>query len=162
MNKEITCSDAIVQSLIDHDVDTIFGIPGAQTYSFFDALSRYKKDIKLVITRHEQGAGYMAFGYAKSTGKIGVYCVVPGPGLLNSTAALCTAHNAPVLCITGQVPSQFLGVGHGMLHELADQLGILRALTKWADRIEHAAETPAFMATAFKHLSAATNTLQSF
>jgi len=153
MMKEITCSDAIVKSLLDHGVDTIFGIPGAQTYAFFDALGRYKTDIKLIITRHEQGAAYMAFGYAKSTGKVGTYCVVPGPGLLNSTAALCTAHNAPVLCIAGQVPSTYLGVGHGMLHELADQLGILRSLTKWAGRIDHAAETPAYMATAFKHLT---------
>ncbi|MEH6609764.1 MAG: thiamine pyrophosphate-dependent enzyme [Halioglobus sp.] len=153
MIKEISCSDAIVESLIKHGVDTVFGIPGAQTYALFDALSRYKSDIKLVVTRHEQGAGYMAFGYAKSTGKIGVYCVVPGPGLLNSTAALCTAHSAPVLCIAGQVPSAFLGVGHGMLHELADQLGILRTLTKWADRIDHVAETPTYMATAFKHLT---------
>lgn len=153
MTKEISCSDAIIQSLIERGVDTIFGIPGAQTYAFFDALSRYKDDIKLVVTRHEQGAGYMAFGYANSTGKVGTYCVVPGPGLLNSTAALCTAHNAPVLCIAGQVPSTYIGVGHGMLHELADQLGILRILTKWAERIDHAAETPALMATAFKHLT---------
>ena len=149
----MTCSDAIVESLIKNGVETIFGIPGAQTYSFFDALSRYQTDIKLVVTRHEQGAGYMAFGYAKSTGKVGAYCVVPGPGVLNSTAALCTAHNAPVLCIAGQVPSAYLGVGHGMLHELSDQLGILRTLTKWADRINHAAETPADMAIAFKHLT---------
>lgn len=153
MKTEITCSDAIIKSLIKYDVDTIFGIPGAQTYAFFDALSRYRSDIKLVVSRHEQGAGYMAFGYAQSTGKVGVYCVVPGPGLLNSTAALCTAHNTPVLCITGQVPSQFLGVGHGMLHELDDQLGVLRSLTKWADRINHAAETPAYMSTAFKKLT---------
>ena len=151
--KQLTCSDAIIESLINHGVDTLFAIPGAQTYAFFDALSRYQDKIRLVVPRHEQGAGYMAYGYAKSTGRTGVYCVVPGPGLLNSTAALCTAHNAPVLCITGQVPSPYLGVGHGMLHELADQLGILRSLTKWADRIEHAAETPAQLATAFKHLT---------
>ncbi len=153
MTTEMTCSDAIVKSLIKHGVDTVFGIPGAQTYALYDALSRHKSDINLVITRHEQGAGYMAFGYAQSTGKIGAYCVVPGPGLLNSTAALCTAHNTPVFCITGQVPSKFLGVGHGMLHELADQLGILRSLTKWAGRINHAAETPALMSTAFKKLT---------
>ena len=153
MKTEMTCSDAIVKSLIKYGVDTIFGIPGAQTYALFDAISRHKADIKLIVSRHEQGAGYMAYGYAQSTGKVGVYMVVPGPGLLNSTAALCTAHNTPVLCITGQVPSKFLGVGHGMLHELADQLGILRSLTKWADRINHAAETPANMSTAFKKLT---------
>jgi len=151
--KEMTCSEAIVQALVEQGIGTIFGIPGAQTYPFFDALSKYEDQIKLVVPRHEQGAGYMAYGYANSTGKIGVYCAVPGPGVLNTTAALCTAHNTRVLCIAGQVPSAYLGVGHGMLHELADQLGILRRLTKWSDRINHAAETPAIMANAFKHLT---------
>ncbi|MDO6694763.1 thiamine pyrophosphate-binding protein [Aliiglaciecola sp. 3_MG-2023] len=150
---QITCSDAIIQYLIKNGVDTIFGIPGAQTYAFFDALSRYQDKIKLVVTRHEQGAGYMAYGYAKSTGKIGVYCVVPGPGVLNSTAALCTAHNTPVLCITGEVPSEFVGIGHGMLHELDDQLGILKVLTKWAARINHSVDAPAIMSNAFTQLS---------
>ena len=125
----------IIDRLIEHGVDTLFGIPGAQTYAFFDALAQRKKDIRLVIARHEQGAAYMAYGYAPSPFLPGVYCVVPGPGVLNTTAALATAHNAPVLCITGQVPSEFLGVGHGMLHELPDQLNTLRTLTKWAARI---------------------------
>ena len=151
--QNITCSDAMVKSLINHGVDTIFGLPGAQTYAFFDALARHRDDINLYTTRHEQGAGYMAYGYAKSTGKVGAYCVVPGPGVLNSTAALCTAHNAPVMCITGQVPSEFVGVGHGMLHELPDQLNTLRTITKWAARINRTAEAPAIMADAFKNLT---------
>ena len=151
--QNITCSDAIVKSLINHGVDTIFGLPGAQTYALFDALARHRDDLKLYTTRHEQGAGYMAYGYAKSTGKVGTYCVVPGPGVLNSTAALCTAHNAPVMCITGQVPSEFIGVGHGMLHELPDQLNTLRTITKWAARINRTAEAPAIMADAFKNLT---------
>jgi acetolactate synthase-1/2/3 large subunit len=150
---QITCSDAIIQSLIKNGVDTIFGIPGAQTYAFFDALSRYHDKIRLIVTRHEQGAGYMAYGYAKSTGRVGVYCVVPGPGVLNSTAALCTAHNTPILCITGEVPSEFVGIGHGMLHELDDQLGILRVLTKWAARINHPVDAPAIMSNAFSKLT---------
>lgn len=149
----MTCADAIVQSLIDHGVDTIFGLPGAQTYAFFEALSLRKGEIRLICSRHEQGAAYMAYGYAKATGRVGVYCVVPGPGVLNTTAALCTAHNAPVLCITGQIPSEFIGVGHGMLHELPDQLNTLRSLTKWAARIDHAADTPSVMASAFKNLT---------
>ena len=102
-----TTAQSIIDRLIDHGVDTIFGIPGAQTYAFFDALAQRKSEVRLVIARHEQGAAYMAYGYAKSTGKPGVYCVVPGPGVLNTTAALVTAHNAPVLCITGQVPANF-------------------------------------------------------
>ncbi|MFV0276973.1 MAG: thiamine pyrophosphate-dependent enzyme [Parahaliea sp.] len=150
---QITCSEAMVKSLIDRGVDAIFGIPGAQTYAFFDALYQHRDQIRLYTSRHEQGSAYMAYGYAKSTGKPAVYCVVPGPGVLNTTAALCTAHNAPVLCITGQVPSEFVGVGHGMLHELPDQLTTLRSLTKWAARVNHAAEAPALLADAFRNMS---------
>ena len=149
----MTASEAMVELLVKNGVEAIFGIPGAQTYAFFDALYQYRDRIKLYVSRHEQGAAYMAYGYAKSTGKVGAYCVVPGPGVLNTAAALCTAHNAPVLCITGQVPSEFLGVGHGMLHELPDQLNTLRTLTKWAARIDHAADAPALVQEAFRNLS---------
>jgi acetolactate synthase-1/2/3 large subunit len=142
----------IIDRLIEHGVDTLFGIPGAQTYAFFDALAQRKNDIRLVIARHEQGAAYMAYGYAKSTGRPGVYCVVPGPGVLNTTAALATAHNAPVLCITGQVPSEFLGVGHGMLHELPDQLNTLHTLTKWAARINYPSEAATLVDEAFRNM----------
>ena len=147
-----TCAEAIVQSLLAHRVDTIFGLPGAQTYALFDAFGKNAGQIRLYCSRHEQGAAYMAYGYAKSTGRTGVYCVVPGPGVLNTMAALCTAHNAPVLCLTGQVPSSYIGSGHGMLHELPDQLNTLRSITKWAARISHPCETLAVMAEAFKQL----------
>lgn len=147
-----TAAQSIVDRLIDHGVDTIFGIPGAQTYALFDAIAHRTSDLRLITARHEQGAAYMAYGYAKSTGKPGVYCVVPGPGLLNTTAALVTAHNAPVLCITGQVPSEFLGVGHGMLHELPDQLNTLRTLTKWAARINYPDEAALLVDEAFRNM----------
>jgi acetolactate synthase I/II/III large subunit len=144
---------AIVQSLINHGVDTVFGLPGVQIYGFFDALHKAGK-IKVVGTRHEQATAYMAFGYAKSTGRVGTYAVVPGPGVLNTTAALCTAYacNAPVLCITGQVPSEHLGKGRGQLHELPDQLATMRSLTKWAARIEHPADAPRLVAEAFRQM----------
>ena len=74
-----TAAQSIVDRLIDHGVDTIFGIPGAQTYALFDAIAHRTSDLRLITARHEQGAAYMAYGYAKSTGKPGVYCVVPGP-----------------------------------------------------------------------------------
>ena len=143
---------AIVESLLLHGVDTIFGLPGVQTYSFFDALSTAGDRVKLFTPRHEQATAYMAYGYAKSTGKVGVYCVVPGPGVLNSTAAICTAYGAsvPIVCITGQVPAHFIGSGKGHLHELPDQLGTLRTLTKWAARINHPAEAPRLVAEAFQ------------
>jgi acetolactate synthase-1/2/3 large subunit len=93
----------------------------------------------------------MAMGYAKATGRPGVYAVVPGPGVLNTTAALCTAWgcNTPVLCLTGQVPSAFLNKGRGHLHELPDQLATLRTLLKWAQRVERAEDAPALVNEAF-------------
>ena len=97
----------------------------------------------------------MAFGYAQSSGRVGAYAVVPGPGLLNSSAALATAYacNAPVLCVTGQVPSQQIGRGFGAHHEISDQLGIMRNLTKYATRIEHPALAPEAVEKAFQMLS---------
>jgi acetolactate synthase I/II/III large subunit len=154
MSTRMTGGDAIVQSLLQHGVDTVFGLPGVQTYHLFDAFARASDRIKVIGPRHEQTTAYMAFGYAKSTGKVGVYSVVPGPGVLNSTAALCSAYGAstPILCLTGQVPSDFIGSGKGHLHELPDQLATLRTLTKWAARIDHPAEAPDLVAEAFRHM----------
>ncbi len=136
--------EAIVQSLVNNGVDTVFGIPGAQTYPLFDALDRAKNDIHTIGTRHEQAAAYMAFGYAKATGKLGVYSVVPGPGVLNTAAALCTAWgaNQPVLCITGQIPRDAMGKRRGHLHEIPDQLATLQTFIKWAVRIENSSDAP--------------------
>ena len=106
--------------------------------AFYDAAEA----LRVIHTRHKQGAAYMALGYAPATGKVGAYAVVPGPGFLNTTAALSTAYatNAPVLCIAGQVQSDLIGRAYGLLHEIPDQLGILRSLTKWAERINHPTE----------------------
>lgn len=96
----------------------------------------------------------MAFGYARSTGRPGVFSVVPGPGILNASAALSTAWGccAPVMCVAGQVPSEFIGRGRGHLHELPDQLGTLRTLCKWAARIERPADAPRVMNEAFRQM----------
>ncbi len=146
----MTGGEAIVAQLRRHGVDTVFGLPGAQLYGLFDAMHR-SPGLRVVGARHEQACGYMAFGAARSTGRPAAYAVVPGPGVLNTAAALVTAlgANAPVLCLTGQVPSAFLGRGRGHLHEMPDQLATLRGLTKWAARIEHPAEAPRLVAQAF-------------
>lgn len=145
---------AIVEALIANGVETVFGLPGAQMYPLFDALQQRSDRIRTFGARHEQTCGYMAFGYARSTGRPGVFSVVPGPGVLNTTAALCTALgcNAPVLCLTGQVPSAFMGKGRGHLHELPDQLATLRTLTKWAVRIERIEEAPEIVNEAFRQM----------
>ena len=148
-----TTGEIIARSLVANGVDTVFGIPGAHMYDFNDALAR-EDSIRFIHTRHEQGAGYMAYGYAASSGKVGAYTVVPGPGLLNSGAALCTAYgaNAPVMCVTGNIMSHLIGQGRGQLHELPDHLGTLQGLTKWADRINHPTEAAAKMDQAFAQM----------
>ncbi len=150
----MTGGDAIAEALLANGVDTVFGLPGAQMYPLFDALQRRADRITTIGARHEQACGYMAFGYARSTGRPGVFAVVPGPGVLNTTAALCTGWgcNAPMLCITGQVPSQFLGRGRGHLHELPDQLATLHSLVKWAARIERPADAAAVLEEAFRQM----------
>jgi len=97
----------------------------------------------------------MAFGYTRAAGKPGAFAVVPGPGLLNTTAALATAYatNAQVLCISGQIPSDLIGRGFGLLHEIPDQLAILKGLTKWAARINHPSETGKLVNEAFRQLA---------
>jgi acetolactate synthase-1/2/3 large subunit len=137
-----------------HGVDVLFAIPGVQNDALFNALHDANDAIRVIHTRHEQAAAYMALGYAKSTGRVGAYAVVPGPGVLNTTAALATAYavNAPVLCVTGQIPSHLIGRGWGALHELPDQLAILRGLTKWAARIEDPTQVPHLVDEAFYQL----------
>ncbi|MBK5103296.1 MAG: acetolactate synthase [Burkholderiales bacterium] len=152
--EKLSTGQAIARSLVRNGIDTIFGIPGAHTYDFIDALYECRDQIRFIVTRHEQGAGYMAYGYAKSTGRVGAFTVVPGPGVLNAGAALCTAYgaNAPVLCITGNIQSYNIGRGRGILHELPDQLATLRGLTKWSERINHPTEAPGVMGEAFRQL----------
>src|SRR5262245_12273463 len=153
-SRQMTGGMAIVEALIANGIDTLFALPGAQLYALFDALQQRRHQIRTVGARHEQACGYMAFGYARSTGRPGVYAVVPGPGLLNTTAALATAFacNTPVLCITGQVPTAFIARGRGHLHELPDQLATLKSLVKWVARIERPADAPDIINAAFAHM----------
>lgn len=150
----LSTGQVIVDSLLRHGVDTVFGIPGAHTYDLFDALHAVGERIRFITTRHEQAAGYLAYGYAKSTGKPGVFSVVPGPGVLNAGAALCTAYGActPLLCLTADIPSAMIGRGRGILHELPDQLLTLGSITKWAGRIDHPAQASATVADAFRRM----------
>ena len=150
----MTTARAIVRSLVANGVDTVFGLPGVQLDHLFNALHDERDRIRVIHPRHEQAAAYMALGYAQAGARVGTYVVVPGPGILNTTAALATAWGtyAPVLAITGQLPAHAIGQGHGLLHEIPDQLAILRGLAKWADRIEHPTQAAAQMRTAFHQL----------
>ena len=151
---QMSGGSAIVEALLANDVDTIFGLPGGQLYHLYDAYFENQDKLRLITSRHEQGAAYMAYGYAAATGNVGVYSVVPGPGLLNTGAALLTAYgaNAKVLCVCGQIPSQGIGVGAGYLHELPGQLEIVGHITKHAERIDRPADAPGAINRAFQAL----------
>src|SRR5215813_6962473 len=149
---EMTTAEAAVATLIGHGLDTVYALPGVHNDHLFDAFHRAGEFLRVVHTRHEQGAGYMALGAALATGKPQAYAVVPGPGLLNSGAALLTAYgmNAPVLGLIGHIPHADIGRGLGHLHEIRDQAGIIARLVDHSAMINGAAEAPALVAQAMK------------
>lgn len=151
---ELTGGQAIVASLIENGVDTVFGLPGVQMDNLFDAFHGRQDDIRVIHTRHEQTTAYMAYGYSITSGKIGVCVVVPGPGLLNAAGALSTAWacNAPVLVIAGQIWEHQYGKDIGALHEIPDQRGMIAHLTKSATFIERPEDAPAAVQEAFRQL----------
>jgi acetolactate synthase-1/2/3 large subunit len=133
----MTTAEATVAALLAHGIDTLYALPGVHNDHLFDALAKTGDRIRTLHTRHEQGAAYMALGAALATGKPQAYAVVPGPGLLNSAAALLTAFgmNAPVLALIGQSPQAAIGRGYGHLHEIRDQSGIIARLVDFSARI---------------------------
>ena len=150
-----TIATLAVKALIANGIDQLYCLPGVQNDHFFNALFDHTDMITPIQTRHEQGAAYMATGAALATGEPQVYCVVPGPGFLNTTAALSTAYalNAPVMALVGQIPTDAQGKGHGLLHEIPDQIGILERLTKSTHRITGSADARATLAAAFRDLA---------
>lgn len=151
---KLTTAQAVVATLELNGIDTLFCLPGVQNDSFFDALYDRTNAIRPIHARHEQACAYMALGSAMATGQPSAYAVVPGPGFLNTTAALSTAYavNAPVLALSGQIAQAMIGRNVGLLHELPDQLAIMRGLTQHAARIPAAAQAPAMVGDAFRRL----------
>ena len=149
---QMTTAEAIVASLIAHQLTTIYALPGVQNDPLFDALFKASEQIRTVHTRHEQGAAYMALGAALATGKPQATAVVPGPGLLNASAALLTAYsmNAPVLALVGQIPHADIGRKLGHLHEINDQAGIIARLVDHSALVPGAAQAPRMVAEAFR------------
>jgi acetolactate synthase I/II/III large subunit len=137
MTQAMTTAEATVASLAAHGIHTLYALPGVHNDHLFDALFRASDRIKVVHPRHEQGTAYMALGAALATARPQAYAVVPGPGLLNTGAALLTAYamNAPVLGLIGQIPDADIGRGLGQLHEIRDQAGIISRLVDFSARI---------------------------
>ena len=147
-------AEAILAMLELNGIDTLFCLPGVQNDPLFDALFDVAERIKVVHSRHEQGAAYMALGAALATGRPSAYAVVPGPGFLNTASALATAQScgAQVLALIGQIPSSYIGRGLGLLHEIPDQSGMLKTLTKWSASVRAPIQAPDLVDQAFHQL----------
>ena len=150
---KLSGGEALVKSLVREGVEVVFGIPGIQTYGIVAAL-RDEPGIRMVTTRHEQAATYMAYGYARASGKPGVALVVPGVGIYNAAAGLATAHarSSPVLLIAGQIPRGQIGMNLGGVHEIEDQMDIVGPITKWRQQALTPTEIPAAVSEAFRQM----------
>ncbi|MEL0110939.1 MAG: thiamine pyrophosphate-dependent enzyme [Rickettsiales bacterium] len=152
--KTLTAGEAVVDGLVRNGIENLFCLPGIQNDLFFDALHARTDEIRPIHTRHEQAVAYMALGAALATGKPQAFCVVPGPGFLNASTALATAYStsAKVLALLGQINLSAIDRGYGLLHEVRDQIGILRTMTKWAERIESPGDAARLTQEAFRQL----------
>jgi acetolactate synthase-1/2/3 large subunit len=139
----MTGGHALARQLAREGVQHVFGLPGDQIMHALDGLYD-EPSIQFVTTRHEQGTTFMADGYARASGRPGVAFVVPGVGVYNAGAGLATAWAAssPVLLIAGQINRHGIGRSLGLLHEVHDQLDLVRPVTAWQQRALHAAEIP--------------------
>ncbi len=146
----MTGGAALARQLRAQGVEVIFGLPGDQLMAALDALVDVP-EIRYIVTRHEQATTYMADGYARAGGRPGVAMVVPGVGVYNAASGLATAYacSSPVLLIAGQVNRDGIGRDLGLLHDLHDQLDVVRPITKSARRVLDPAEIPAAVREAF-------------
>ncbi len=144
----MTTAQATIAALKAGGIDTVYGVPGVHNDHLFDALAKASDTTRTIHARHEQGGAYMALGAAMATGKPQAYAAVPGPGLLNSSAALLTAYgtNSPVVGLIGHIPQPMIGRGIGWLHEIRDQFGIIQRLVDHAAQIKGPAEAPRIVA----------------
>ncbi len=144
----LTGAQALLETLIEHGVDTIFGYPGGAVLPLYDALYSETR-IRHVLVRHEQGAVHAAEGYARSTGKPGVVLVTSGPGMANTTSGLLDAlcDSIPVLCISGQVTTAAIGTD---AFQECDAVGISRPVTKWNAQVRRSEDVVALAAKAYQ------------
>ena len=148
-----TVGEALIQRLAAHGVRCVFGIPGVHTIELYRALSR--SGIRHITPRHEQGAGFMADGYARVSGKPGVALVITGPGVTNTITAMgqARADSVPILVISGVNARSHLGKGLGYLHELPDQSGLLKKVALHSETVMTADELAPALDRAFKVLT---------
>ncbi|PYR39078.1 MAG: acetolactate synthase [Acidobacteria bacterium] len=149
-----TGAQLLVGSLKVHGVDTIFGVPGIHNLSIYDALVD-ERAIRVVTTRDERGAGHMADGYARATGRPGVCLTVPGPGVTNALTAIGEAYadSSPVLLLASQLASDTVAMDREDFHQLRDADGVLRSVTQWGTRPGRAQDIGSAVDEAFRRFS---------
>ncbi|MFD0885540.1 thiamine pyrophosphate-binding protein, partial [Streptosporangium algeriense] len=147
------CGEAIVAILRRYGADTLFGIPGVHTLEYFRGLTR--QGMRVVLPRHEQGASFMADGYARTTGRPAVCCVITGPGVTNAATGIGQAYadSVPMFVLASVTASATLGRGRGHLHECKDQRGIAEPITGLALSARRAEEIPELLARAWGTLT---------
>ena len=145
---KIRATQAIMECLLEQEVDTVFGYPGGTILNLYDELYRYQDKIHHVLTAHEQGAAHAADGYARSTGKVGVCFATSGPGATNLTTGIATAYldSSPVVFITCNVSENLLGKD---AFQEVDSTGIAMPITKATFLVRDAQTIPDVMRQAF-------------
>src|SRR5471032_3607687 len=148
-NHMATCGEVLVKLLENYGVEQVFGIPGVHTVELYRGLAR--SSINHVTPRHEQGAGFMADGYARTSGKPGVCFIITGPGMTNITTAMGQAYadSIPMLVISSVQSRSQLGGGRGKLHELANQSAMIAGVAAFSHTLMSAEELPGVLARAF-------------
>ncbi|MFJ2692363.1 5-guanidino-2-oxopentanoate decarboxylase [Pseudomonas sp. NPDC087336] len=143
------CAEALVQLLEGYGVDTVFGIPGVHTVELYRGL--HGSRLKHISPRHEQGAGFMADGYARASGKPGVCFIITGPGMTNIITAMGQAYadSVPMLVISTCNRREHLRLGHGHLHELPDQRALVAGVCAFSHTLQHPSQLPEVLARAF-------------
>ncbi len=137
----VSGAEAVVLSLLQEGVRTIFGYPGGAIMPVYDALFEYAHQVRHILVRHEQGSVHAAQGYARASGRPGVCIATSGPGATNLITGIADAKidSTPVLCITGQVPSKMLGSD---AFQETDIISVSAPVTKWNYQITRAEEVP--------------------
>lgn len=148
MKKEVTGAQALMLSLIEEGVDTIFGYPGGAIMPVYDALYDFKDKVNHILARHEQGATHAAQGYARVSGKVGVSLVTSGPAATNAITGVADAllDSTPLVVIAGQVGTSLLGTD---AFQEIDVVGITQPITKWSYQIRYAKDVAWAVARAF-------------
>ncbi|MFO8060491.1 MAG: thiamine pyrophosphate-binding protein [Bacillota bacterium] len=150
----MTAGRAVARALIEEGIDTVFGIPGAQNLEIYDGFLDCRDEIEQIVARHECSAGFMADGYARAGGRIGVSVAIGGPGLTNSSTALGQAFSdsSPLLLISTQTSTNEIDRDIGVHHQLLDQLGHTSGVTAWNRRITDPAEVPVAIGDAVDYM----------